>query len=191
MANGGQIASIEQAVEAFLQEAPVPHLPRVQQQVADFLAHHLGTDGCPRRPIVCITSGGTTAPLERNCVRFIDNFSRGNRGALSAEQFLAAGYAVIFLTRAGSAQPYVVDFQEQLGVHTLADIFKLHEDGSMCLRPNGDGALHAAAHQAAEVAAAGSYLQVQFTTLFEYLNVSPSHSPRLGALKKPSNLTTL
>lgn len=41
-----------------------------------------------RRPVVCVTSGGTTVPLEQNCVRFIDNFSKGTRGALSAEQFL-------------------------------------------------------------------------------------------------------
>lgn len=40
------------------------------------------------RPIACVTSGGTTVPLERNCVRFIDNFSGGTRGALSAEEFL-------------------------------------------------------------------------------------------------------
>ena len=40
------------------------------------------------RPIVCVTSGGTTVPLEQHCVRFIDNFSGGTRGALSAEQFL-------------------------------------------------------------------------------------------------------
>ena len=40
------------------------------------------------RRVVCITSGGTTVPLERNCVRFIDNFSRGTRGALSTEEFL-------------------------------------------------------------------------------------------------------
>ena len=32
-----------------------------------------------------ITSGGTTVPLEKNTVRFIDNFSTGTRGATSAE----------------------------------------------------------------------------------------------------------
>jgi hypothetical protein len=32
--------------------------------------------GTPR-PVVVVTSGGTTVPLERNCVRFIDNFSEG------------------------------------------------------------------------------------------------------------------
>lgn len=39
--------------------------------------------------VAVVTSGGTTAPLERRCVRFLDNFSQGTRGALSAEQFLA------------------------------------------------------------------------------------------------------
>jgi hypothetical protein len=41
--------------------------------------------------VAVVTSGGTTAPLERRCVRFLDNFSQGTRGALSAEQFLAVG----------------------------------------------------------------------------------------------------
>lgn len=40
--------------------------------------------------VAVVTSGGTTAPLERRCVRFLDNFSQGTRGALSAEQFLQA-----------------------------------------------------------------------------------------------------
>lgn len=42
--------------------------------------------------VVVVTSGGTTAPLERRCVRFLDNFSQGTRGALSAEQFLAVRF---------------------------------------------------------------------------------------------------
>jgi len=58
------------------------------------------------RPIVLVTSGGTTVPLERNTVRFIDNFSTGLRGAISVEQFLLRGYAVIHLWRIGSAAPY-------------------------------------------------------------------------------------
>ena len=32
-----------------------------------------------------VTSGGTTVPLERRTVRFIDNFSSGNRGAALTE----------------------------------------------------------------------------------------------------------
>lgn len=52
-----------------------------------------GSQPGQHRPIVVVTSGGTTVPLERNCVRFIDNFSKGTRGALSAEQFLQVGGA--------------------------------------------------------------------------------------------------
>jgi hypothetical protein len=48
----------------------------------------LGPGGQSGRPVVVITSGGTTVPLERRCVRFIDNFSSGSRGAKSAERFL-------------------------------------------------------------------------------------------------------
>lgn len=32
-----------------------------------------------------MTSGGTTAPLEQRCVRYVDNFSSGHRGATSTE----------------------------------------------------------------------------------------------------------
>lgn len=39
-------------------------------------------------------------------VRFVDNFSAGTRGATSAEYFLDAGYAVIFLHRQHSLLPY-------------------------------------------------------------------------------------
>lgn len=37
------------------------------------------------RPLAFITSGGTKVNLEKNCVRFIDNFSMGTRGSASAE----------------------------------------------------------------------------------------------------------
>lgn len=34
---------------------------------------------------LCLQSGGTTVPLERETVRFVDNFSAGTRGSASAE----------------------------------------------------------------------------------------------------------
>jgi len=54
------------------------------------------------RPIIFITSGGTSVPLEKNTVRSIENFSTGRRGALSAEYFLKAGFPVVFFYREGS-----------------------------------------------------------------------------------------
>jgi len=58
------------------------------------------------RNVVLVTSGGTTVPLELNVVRFLDNFSAGTRGSTSAEYFLQAGYAVIFMHRQFSLQPF-------------------------------------------------------------------------------------
>ncbi|CAI2726018.1 unnamed protein product [Schistosoma spindalis] len=57
--------------------------------------------------IVCITSGGTIVPLETNMVRYIDNFSTGLRGALSAEYFLRSNYAVLYFHRKGSLLPFL------------------------------------------------------------------------------------
>ena len=59
------------------------------------------------RPIVLVTSGGTSVPIERNCVRSVENFSTGSRGSTSAEHFLSRGYAVIFLHRTGTLLPYL------------------------------------------------------------------------------------
>jgi len=73
----------------------------MSERLAAFVAAQPST-----RRIVCVTSGGTTVPLERNTVRFIDNFSTGNRGAALAERFLAEGYAVIFVHRDSSAFPF-------------------------------------------------------------------------------------
>lgn len=65
-------------------------------------------NGCVanQRKVVLITSGGTAVPLEVNAVRFIENFSTGRRGAISAENFLSEGYSVIFLHRRGTLLPF-------------------------------------------------------------------------------------
>lgn len=68
----------------------------------EFVLHHVDE----KRRVVLVTSGGTTVPLENQMVRFVDNFSAGTRGATSAEYFLDAGYAVIFLHRQHSLLPY-------------------------------------------------------------------------------------
>ncbi|XP_067936372.1 phosphopantothenate--cysteine ligase-like [Watersipora subatra] len=56
--------------------------------------------------VALVTSGGTTVPLESRTVRYVDNFSSGNRGSSSAEYFLKKGYAVIFLHRRQSLKPF-------------------------------------------------------------------------------------
>lgn len=68
-------------------------------------------------PIVCITSGGTSVPLEKNTVRSIENFSKGERGSNCAEEFLSCGYRVLFLHRTGSITPYTTSVRCQLSSH--------------------------------------------------------------------------
>lgn len=52
-------------------------------------------------------------PLEHNTVRFVDNFSAGTRGSASTEYFLDHGYAVIFMHRLKSLEPFTRHFTGQ------------------------------------------------------------------------------
>lgn len=70
-------------------------------------------------------SGGTTVPLEHNTVRFVDNFSAGTRGAASAEYFLEQGYAVVFMHRTKSLEPFTRHFNGQ----KFMDMLELHDRG--------------------------------------------------------------
>ena len=71
---------------------------KLQNFTVRHTSHHI--------PIALVTSGGTSAPLEHNCVRYLDNFSTGTRGAYAVEEFLKRGYAVIHLKREGSVAPF-------------------------------------------------------------------------------------
>ena len=46
------------------------------------------TTSSPGTKFVFLTSGGTSVPLEKNTVRYIENFSTGKRGSLLVEYFL-------------------------------------------------------------------------------------------------------
>lgn len=72
-----------------------------------------------------LQSGGTTVPLEHNTVRFVDNFSAGTRGSASTEYFLEQGYAVIFMYRQKSLEPYTRHFSGQ----KLLDMLDICERG--------------------------------------------------------------
>jgi phosphopantothenate-cysteine ligase len=79
--------------------------------------------------IALISSGGTTVPLEKLTVRFVDNFSSGTRGAASTEFFLEQNYTVIFLYRAKSLQPFT---------RHLTNVFDILElDGDKSVKVKG------------------------------------------------------
>ncbi|KAG5914258.1 hypothetical protein E4U42_000581 [Claviceps africana] len=117
-------AAVEDAY--FASNPPPKALAQHTALASAFLASHAQH---PQRRVVLITSGGTTVPLERQTVRFIDNFSAGTRGATSAEYFLEAGYAVIFLHRQFSLLPYSRHFSHSR--HCFLDFLTEGPDGAV------------------------------------------------------------
>mmetsp|Transcript_10404 Transcript_10404/g.12188 ORF Transcript_10404/g.12188 Transcript_10404/m.12188 type:complete len:434 (-) Transcript_10404:243-1544(-) len=165
---------------------PLENAEQVTKRVKDFISFHGWTSSPgqdptdPSKPplaqpkdfirkLVVVTSGGTTVPLEKRCVRFIDNFSAGTRGAASTEYFLEEGYAVIFLNRAGSAQPFEralppdTSFLDCLAASTM--------DFHVEALPEAAPVLRRAVLQMQETAAANTLCKVKYTTLFEYLQL--------------------
>ncbi|XP_041968056.1 phosphopantothenate--cysteine ligase [Aricia agestis] len=117
--------------------------------------------------IALVTSGGTTVPLEHNTVRLIDNFSAGNRGATATEYFLENGYAVIFMHRQKSQEPFTRHFNGS----KLLDMLDLQEQGPNTTITVKQDSVYVLApilarYQAAH--AAGALLHVSFTTVSDY-----------------------
>lgn len=96
-------------------------------------------------------------------VRFIDNFSTGTRGAMCTQEFLAAGYSVVFLYREGSNFPFLTQLVQSLRADPV---------GLLAGASPGDGGqlrVQAGAGGAPPEHLAARLLAVPFTTIFEYL----------------------
>lgn len=93
-------------------EIPPTEYDELKFQLNKFVLKH---DSC-RRPICLVTSGGTAADLEQNAVRSLENFSTGQRGAIAVEGLLSRGYAVIHLSRQGSAAPFARVVSQYIGL---------------------------------------------------------------------------
>lgn len=109
-------------------------------------------------------------PLEGSTVRFIDNFSIGTRGSASAEYFLTQGYAVIFLHRARSLAPYT----RHLPQNKLLDILEFVKSGDKTtLKVKDDHTAHllTTVQTYQQVAREGRLLQIDFTSLVDYLHL--------------------
>ena len=82
----------EDEVSSFFESSPpLKNMEEIVQKLNAFI-HLNSSAGGRRRRIVCVTSGGTTVPLEQRCVRYIDNFSSGNRGAASTEYVFTSSF---------------------------------------------------------------------------------------------------
>ncbi len=128
-----------------------------------FIGFHDGSD----RNVVLVTSGGTTVPLENQTVRFIDNFSAGTRGATSAEYFLDAGYAVIFLHRQFSLLPYSRHYSHS--TNCFLDYMREGQKGEVVVNPEYQEKMLGVLRKYNAAREENKLLLLPFTTITEYL----------------------
>ncbi|KAL2467983.1 Phosphopantothenate--cysteine ligase 1 [Forsythia ovata] len=82
-------------IKSFESAPPLKDVVEINRKLEEFIgrnysssgkhAHLITLENKRTSRVVCITSGGTTVHLEQRCVRYIDNFSSGHRGAASTE----------------------------------------------------------------------------------------------------------
>jgi len=135
------------------------------------------------KKLVLVTSGGTTVPLETNTVRFVDNFSAGTRGSVSAEYFLKAGYGVIFLHRDKSLQPFSRHFSSS----EMLEFLQVTADGGGLTVP-GESLEKLLPIVEDRNKYSGSLLEIPFTSLSDYLWLLRSASKVLAEHGKSSLL---
>jgi phosphopantothenate---cysteine ligase (ATP) len=141
-----------------------------------FIDHHAAA----KRRVVLITSGGTTVPLEKQTVRFIDNFSAGTRGATSAEYFLESGYAVIFLHRQFSLLPYSRHYSH--ATDCFLDFLHEGPDGSVVANEEYREKMLMVLRQYNIAKSQNLLLMLPFTTITDYLFVLRSVSQLMRPL---------
>ncbi|KAK0452407.1 phosphopantothenate-cysteine ligase [Armillaria borealis] len=183
----------------FATQGPPPNLEHEVSAVRAFVAQQTQQN----RNVVLVTSGGTTVPLELNVVRFLDNFSAGawtsavfcwtitqentgTRGATSAEYFLKAGYAVIFMHRQFSLQPFSRHYSHS--TNPFLDFLEIDQtDGS---EPQISVTLDKRTHLLEvltaykSVHASGTLLTLTFVTVNDYLWLLRAVSQELSVMRR-------
>ncbi|KAG9228592.1 DNA/pantothenate metabolism flavoprotein [Amylocarpus encephaloides] len=160
----------------FFENPPPPALEKHSGQAKEFIDFHAPAG----RRVVLVTSGGTTVPLERQTVRFIDNFSAGTRGATSAEYFLEAGYAVIFLHRQFSLQPYSRHYSH--ATDCFLDFLHEGPDGSIVANEEYQSKMLEVLRRYNSAKKQNLLLTLPFTTINDYLFVLRSISQLMRPL---------
>lgn len=138
--------------------------------------------GCKDKKVALVTSGGTTVPLENQTVRFVDNFSAGTRGSTSAEYLLERGYAVIFLHRQFSLQPYSRHFSHT--TNCFLEYLTLDETtGSIKVDKRYDTEMREVLIKYQKAKREGSLLELSFVTVSDYLFLLTLAAQLLAPLK--------
>jgi phosphopantothenate-cysteine ligase len=160
-----------QAEDAYFSSNPAPKQLAAHTALA---RRFIETHAAAGHRVVLITSGGTTVPLEKQTVRFIDNFSAGTRGATSAEYFLSAGYAVIFLHREFSLQPFSRHYTHAkdcfLDFLDAADEGEDGGDGRVSVRAEDQARIREVLREYKRARKADKLLLLPFVTIGDYLH---------------------
>ncbi|KAI0032415.1 DFP-domain-containing protein [Vararia minispora EC-137] len=164
------------ADEYFATQPPPPTLEHDVAAVREFVVHHSATG----RKVVLVTSGGTTVPLELNVVRFLDNFSAGTRGATSAEYFLSAGYAVIFMHRQFSLQPFSRHYSHS--TNPFLDLLELEPSGNIEVHGKSRSELVEVLAAYKNARESGMLHSMTFVTVNDYLWLLRAVSKELAVL---------
>ncbi|KAF3689999.1 Phosphopantothenate--cysteine ligase [Channa argus] len=158
------------------EEFAIPsHINEVGEKMSAFAIGHAAAG----RRVVLITSGGTKVPLESRTVRFLDNFSSGRRGASSAEYFLDAGYAIIFLHRHRSLYPYTRTFST---INMLDALQFTGSTGDVVVNQQVLPNITKVLKRYQEVKDSELLLPIEFNTLSEYLHLLKTAAQALSTL---------
>lgn len=166
MASSNEAEPVSTEVENhyFSSNPPPKDLPKHTTQAEEFINFHHAAN----RRVCLVTSGGTTVPLEKQTVRFIDNFSAGTRGATSAEYFLEAGYAVIFLHRQFSLLPYSRHYSH--ATDCFLDFLTEGQDGTVVAKPEFEPKMLSVLRKYHSARSQNLLLTVPFVTIGDYLH---------------------
>ncbi|RKF73012.1 Phosphopantothenate--cysteine ligase CAB2 [Golovinomyces cichoracearum] len=154
----------DDAEQGYFSENPPPVALEEYKSLAQGF---INTHAASCRRLVLITSGGTTVPLEKQTVRFIDNFSAGTRGATSAEYFLEAGYAVIFLHRQFSLLPYSRHYSH--ATDCFLDFLHEGPDGSVVANEGYREKMLKVLHKYHSAKKRNMLITLPYTTITDYL----------------------
>jgi phosphopantothenate-cysteine ligase len=163
--NSAEHGSPTEAESNYFNSYPPPKSLRNHEALARaFVEYHVES----HRRVVLVTSGGTTVPLENQTVRFLDNFSAGTRGSTSAEYFLEAGYAVIFLHRQFSLLPYSRHYSHS--TNCFLDFMDESADGTcVVVRDEYQNAMKDVLRKYRSARRNNRLLLLPFTTVTEYM----------------------
>ena len=187
----------------FFADTPEPSNVDVIKHSLDvyFSTHHEHLRNGNKK-IAFITSGGTSAPLEKPpmAVRFLDNFSSGARGAALCEYLSKEGYCVVSLRRTGSKMPFIrkceklfAKTKKKKNVHNehvdfLSMFTSTTSDNNTTEIGEDEGneedllsklkSIQADRHRAYTE---HGFLEIEFTTVYEYLHLLRLVSEKVNA----------